>query len=84
MAQLAALAFRQCLGAHKLVADHDGTPLMFFQRKLQQTAAWVRVDVTYPSSPFFLLFNPDLLEAMLTPNPRLCRIASLEIPLRSA
>ncbi len=30
-------------------------------------AAIDTVDVTYPSSPFFLLFNPRLLEAQLEP-----------------
>ncbi len=65
-ARLAALAFRQCLGAHKLVADLDGTPL-FFSKENFSNGCMATVDVTYPSSPFFLLFNPDLLEAMLTP-----------------
>lgn len=63
---LCALAFRQCIAAHKLVVDHDGTPL-FFSKENFSNGCMGTVDVTYPSSPFFLLFNPDILEAMLTP-----------------
>ena len=65
-AQLASLAFRQCIAAHKLVADLDGTPL-FFSKENFSNGCMGTVDVTYPSSPFFLLFNPNLLEAQLTP-----------------
>jgi hypothetical protein len=65
-AQLASLAFRQCIAAHKLVVDLDGTPL-FFSKENFSNGCMGTVDVTYPSSPFFLLFNPDILEAMLTP-----------------
>lgn len=65
-ASLAALAFRQCLGAHKLVADLDGTPL-YFSKENFSNGCMGTVDVSYPSSPLFLLLNPDLLEAMLTP-----------------
>ncbi len=65
-AYICALAFRQCIGAHKLVIDHDGTPL-FFSKEHFSNGCMGTVDVTYPSSPFFLLFNPDILEAMLTP-----------------
>jgi len=65
-ARLAALAFRQCIAAHKLVAELDGTPL-FFSKENFSNGCMGTVDVTYPSSPFFLLFNPALLEAQLTP-----------------
>lgn len=65
-ARLAALAFRQCIAAHKLAVDLDGTPL-FFSKENFSNGCMDTVDVTYPSSPFFLLFNPDLLEAQLTP-----------------
>ncbi len=65
-AALAILAYRQTLGAHKLVADIDGTPL-YFSKENFSNGCIDTVDVTYPSSPFFLVFNPALLKAQLTP-----------------
>ncbi|MAU12966.1 MAG: glutaminase [Anaerolineaceae bacterium] len=65
-AQLSALAFRQCIAAHKLVEDLDGT-LLFLSKENFSNGCMATVDVAYPASPFFLLFNPALLEAMLTP-----------------
>ncbi len=65
-AQLAILAYRQTLGAHKLVTDIDGQPLLF-SKENSSNGCTDTVDVTYPASPFFLLFNPRLLEAELRP-----------------
>ncbi len=65
-AQIAALAYRQTIAAHKLTADWDGTPL-FFSKENFSNGSIGTVDVTYPSSPFFLLFNPRLLEAQIKP-----------------
>jgi hypothetical protein len=65
-AALAILAYRQALAAHKLVADIDGRP-MYFSKENFSNGSIDTVDVTYPSSPFFLLFNPKLLEAQLVP-----------------
>lgn len=65
-AQVAALSFRQCLAAHKLVAGKDGTPL-YFSKENFSNGCIDTIDVTYPSSPFFLLFNPTLLKGQLIP-----------------
>ncbi|HEU5099128.1 MAG TPA: DUF4965 domain-containing protein, partial [Roseiflexaceae bacterium] len=65
-ARLAALSFRQCIAAHKLAIDLDGTPL-FFSKENFSNGCMATVDVTYPSSPFFLLLNPELLRAQIRP-----------------
>src|SRR3954467_14628799 len=65
-AQLCALAFPQTIAAHKLVVDLDGSPL-YFSKENFSNGSIDTVDVPYPSAPFFLLFNPRLLEAQLKP-----------------
>lgn len=65
-ARLAVLAYRQCLGGHVLVADEDGT-LLYFSKENSSNGCMGTVDLTYPSAPFFLLFNPALLEAQMRP-----------------
>lgn len=65
-AQIAELAFRQCLSAHTIVQDVDGTLLMFSKENFSNGCIGT-VDVTYPSAPFFLYFNPELLKAQIVP-----------------
>ena len=65
-AEVAELAFRQGIAAHKLAADADGHPLLFPKENFSNGCIST-VDVIYPSSPFFLLFNPELLKAQLEP-----------------
>ena len=65
-ADLAILAFRQTIAAHKLVVDIDGQPMLFPKENFSNGCI-ATVDVIYPSSPFFLYFNPDLLKAQLLP-----------------
>ena len=65
-AQLAILAYRQTLAAHGLAADFDGTPMLFPKENFSNGCIST-VDVLYPSGPFFLFFNPTLLQAQLKP-----------------
>jgi len=65
-AQLAILAYRQTLAAHGLAADFDGTPMLFPKENFSNGCIST-VDVLYPSAPFFLFFNPALIEAQMKP-----------------
>jgi Domain of unknown function (DUF4965)/Domain of unknown function (DUF5127)/Domain of unknown function (DUF1793)/Domain of unknown function (DUF4964) len=76
---LTSLVFRQTIAAHKLVADVDGTP-MLFSKENDSNGCIDTVDVTYPSSPFFLLFNPELLKAQLEPLMRYAALPRWRFP----
>ncbi len=76
-ADLLALTWRQAIAAHKLAAGPDGRPL-FFSKENFSNGCIATVDVTYPSAPLFLVFNPTLLKGMLDPVIAYC--ASLDWP----
>jgi hypothetical protein len=65
-AEILELAYRQVIAAHKLVLDTEGNPL-FISKECFSNGCAATVDVTYPSTPLFLIYNPELVRAMLRP-----------------
>ncbi len=65
-ADLVALAYRQSIAAHKLIADENGDAI-FLSKECTSNGSIGTVDVSYPSTPLYLWLEPDLVAGMLRP-----------------
>ncbi len=65
-ADLLLLSMRQVVAAHKLVVDPEGQ-LLFISKECFSNGCAATVDVSYPSIPMFLIYQPALVYAMMRP-----------------
>lgn len=59
-------SLRQAVGAHKLVKDGKGE-VLFLSKECGSNGCIATADISYPSAPLFLLYNPELVLGMLRP-----------------
>ncbi len=64
--KITSLAYRQAIAAHKLVKDTEGN-YIFLSKENDSNGCIGTLDVTYPSIPLFLKYNPELVKGMLRP-----------------
>ena len=65
-AEICELSFRQAIAAHKLALDENGD-VLFISKECFSNGCAATVDVSYPSIPLFLIYNPELVKGMMRP-----------------
>ena len=65
-AEMLELAYRQVIAAHKLVLDTNGD-VLYISKECFSNGCAATVDVSYPSIPMFLYYNPELVKGMMRP-----------------
>ncbi|MBQ2972820.1 MAG: DUF4965 domain-containing protein [Clostridia bacterium] len=65
-AELLSLAYRQVIAGHKLVLDESGE-ILYISKECFSNGCAATVDVSYPSIPMFLIYNPELVKGMMRP-----------------
>ena len=71
-AEILSGSYRHCIAAHKLFEGPNGN-LYFFSKENNSGGFVNTVDLTYPESPLFLLYNPELQKAMMRSIFEYCR-----------
>eukprot|EP01112_Ceratiomyxa_fruticulosa_P005629 TRINITY_DN1637_c0_g1_i1.p1 TRINITY_DN1637_c0_g1~~TRINITY_DN1637_c0_g1_i1.p1 ORF type:complete len:717 (+),score=147.27 TRINITY_DN1637_c0_g1_i1:90-2153(+) len=66
-ATMLALAYRQVLGSTTVVYNQEKKMSMYFLKEISSGGDIQTMDVIFPASPYFLYYNPSLLEALLLP-----------------
>lgn len=65
-ADMLSLVFRQVMAAHKLVLDEEGQ-ILYISKECFSNGCAATVDVSYPSIPMYLYYNPRLVMGMMRP-----------------
>ncbi len=63
---IATLAWRQTLSGHKLIEDENGK-IVYLSKECDSNGCIGTLDITYPSMPLYLKYNPELVKGMLRP-----------------
>ncbi len=77
-AQIAALAYRQCLAACGLAADANKQPLLFTKENTSNGDI-ATVDVIFPMDPIWILLSPTLAKSFAGADSELRRFQPLEV-----